>query len=485
MKLIRDHKRLLIVIIFFAVLYSLISLVNHYCFRTYALDLGAYTNALWDYTHFQWNDSRVFKQLGENLLADHFDLYLIVFSPFSLIFGTYTLLILQICFVLLGGIGVYSYFQLSDKNRKYALYASIYFYLFFGVISALSFDYHSNTVAASLLPWFFYFVKREKLIASSLMLIALLVAKENISLWVSFICLGMMIEVWRKPFWRYYMLSAFIFSISYFMLITAWVMPSLANQQAYPHFHYSVLGNNPAEALIYLIEHPIGSIQALFINHTGHPDGDYVKLEFLVLLFVSGAYILIRKPAYIIMLIPLFFQKFFHDRIAMWGISAHYSVEFAPVLAIGIFTSIACIKRKGLQKALLILSLAGCLLATHRIMDMTYMHTDKSRVRIYQAKHYTRDYDVREVHRAMKLIPHDAIVCAQSPFLPHLALRDHIYQFPAINDAEYLIFSTKENPYPLSKEALDIEIGKLLNSGNWEETYSDGGFYILKRISRQ
>ncbi len=481
MKLFRENRALLIVVVFFAAVYALISVVNHYYFRTYALDLGAYTNAIWDYAHFQWNDSMAFKAAAENLLADHFDLYLLTFSPFSWIFGTYTLLILQICFVLFGGIGVYRYFQLSDKTSSYALYASIYYYLFFGLISALSFDYHSNTVAATLVPWLFYFVKREKVIASSLMLLALLVAKENISLWVSFICLGLMIEMWRRPFWRYYMASASVFSILYFMLITSWVMPALANQHAYPHFHYSILGSKPAEAIMYMLAHPLDSIQAFFINHTGNPDGNYVKLEFLILLIVSGAYILFRKPAYIIMLIPLFFQKFYHDNIGMWGISSHYSVEFAPILAIGIFSSIASFRPSALRKILIILSLGGCLLATLRIMDRTVMHTDKSRIRIYQASHYKKDYDVRKAHQALKIIPDDAVVCAQSSFLPHLSLRDHIYQFPMVKDAEYIVISSKENPYPLTQEAFDLTIDEIMTSGQWEQLYGDDGLYILKR----
>ena len=77
----RIDKRLFLVVVVFGILYCMISLVNHYNFRTYALDLGAYTNALYDYVHFRWNDSTVFKEVGENLLSDHFDLYLIIWSP--------------------------------------------------------------------------------------------------------------------------------------------------------------------------------------------------------------------------------------------------------------------------------------------------------------------------------------------------------------------------------------------------------------------
>lgn len=481
MRIFQEHKNLLIVIAFFAIIYSLISIVNHYYFRTYALDLGAYTNALYDYIHFQWNDSTVFREVGENLLADHFDLYLIIFSPLSLIFGSYTLLIVQIAFILLGGVGIYNYFLLSEKTSRYALSATIYFYLFFGVISALSFDYHSNTIAAALLPWFFYWMKKRKVQACSMILLAILVSKENISLWMAFVCLGLLIEYWKKPFWRYYLLLAFSFCILYFVLITMVVMPAISNKLAYPHFHYSFLGSNPSEALLFLLEHPIESIKALFINHTNHPGGDYVKLEFLLLLLVSGLYIMVRKPAYFIMLIPLFFQKFYHDNISIWGISAQYSVEFAPVLAIGIFTAVAEIKGALLRKILLVLSLCGCLLATSRIMDHTMMYTDKSRIRIYQGMHYTRGYDVKKVHEALSVIPSGAIVSAQSPFVPHLALRDHIYQFPIIKDAEYIVISTREGPYPLSKEAFVNEMDRLVVSGDWEVLFGEDGFYIFRR----
>ena len=128
------------------VVYGLISLVNHYYFRTYTLDLGAYTNALYDYAHFSANDSSAFNEAPENLLADHFDLYLPLFSPLSYLFGTYTLLIVQLIATLAGAIGVYRYFEYTHPQQNIRKFALIYFLLFFGVFAAFSFDYHSNVV---------------------------------------------------------------------------------------------------------------------------------------------------------------------------------------------------------------------------------------------------------------------------------------------------------------------------------------------------
>ena len=342
---INRNRIFLIIIVLFAVLYSLISIVNHINFRTYALDLGLYTNALYDYIHFQWNDSSLFKVAKENLLADHFDLYLIIFSPLSLIFKTYTLLIVQIIALLLGGFGIFKYFNLSSQTAKLALFAALYFYLFYGVYSALAFDYHSNVVAAALVPWLFYYIKQRKLLASSLFILFILISKENISLWIAFVALGLAFEYRKESYLRNYLIVASVFCLVYFVLITNVVMPSLSNNAKYAHFDYTFLGKNAGEAILHLLQHPLESLKALFINHNNAINGDYVKMELFSLLLISGLPLLLLKPQYLFMLIPIFFQKLFHDREVMWSVVAQYSIEFAPIMAIGIFMGLNTIKK--------------------------------------------------------------------------------------------------------------------------------------------
>ena len=147
-------------LILFALIYSLISLVNHYLFRTYALDLGLYTQALYDYRVGEFNDSLCFKEEAENLLADHFDLYLPLFSPLSWLFGSYTLLLVQISALLLGGLGVYRFFE--SQSKSIAFWAMFWYLSFYGVFAAVSFDYHSNVVASCVVPWIFLAFQKNK-----------------------------------------------------------------------------------------------------------------------------------------------------------------------------------------------------------------------------------------------------------------------------------------------------------------------------------
>ena len=58
----KRHKNITLAAVFTTagVLYCLISLVNHYLFKTYALDLGLYTHAMYDYAHFRIDDCSMF-----------------------------------------------------------------------------------------------------------------------------------------------------------------------------------------------------------------------------------------------------------------------------------------------------------------------------------------------------------------------------------------------------------------------------------------
>lgn len=464
-----------IILSIFCLIYCLISFGNHYNFRTYSLDLGVYTNALYDYAHFQWNDGSVFKTQKENLLSDHFDLYLILFSPLVHVFKTYTLLILQIFFIIFGAIGIEKYFRDKSKKSFTPLLATTFFLGFYGIFSAVSYDYHSNVVAACLVPWLLYYVKKENFVGAGLFCILIIIGKENMSLWLSFILLGLAINYRKSKSQRNFSLIASALSLSSFMLIIGFIMPTFSHNGMYPHFHYSVLGDSGGEAFKQLLLHPIDSLNILFTNHTGSAYGDYVKLESHLFLVICGLPLLVFKPQYLVMLIPIYAQKFFHDNHLLWSVGYQYSVEFTPILAIGIFSSIDSLKHSNLKKTLsigvLLLSI-GC---TVRVMDNTQIFTNKNRVRFYKKAHYSRKFDVQLMHDGLTLFPKNAPICATRSLVPHLVMREKIYEYPILNDAEYMILSKHEEQKDLLKDEpwLDVQ--------TWETLEDNNCFILLKK----
>ncbi len=478
-----DTSKMLPLLGFFGVLFAVISLVNHTLFRTYALDLGAYTNALYDYRNFQWNDSTAFLNDPTNLLADHFDLYLMLWAPLSFLFGTYTLLLVQIIALVLGSFGIFKYLKLITQSDFLSKSGAAFFLLFFGVFSAVSFDYHSNVVAACVLPWFFIAVHQHKIYKAFLLALFICVGKENMSLWMFFVSLGLLWEYRSHKSKRFPLLLISAFSAFYFLAITMVVMPAFSNGKDYVHFHYSALGTDFGAAIKYMLAHPFAAFETMLSNHTHEPLGEGVKSELFLLLFLSGLPILLFRPAYLLMLVPIFFQKLFHDNFHLWGVYAQYCIEFAPVLAIGVFVVLSKLKSLKSQYLFASIILIGCLVSTVKMMDRSAIFTNKSTIRFYQSAHYVRNYDVSEVHTQLAAIPTNAIVSAQSPFLPHLSLRESIYQFPTVKDANYIVVSELEGPYPLNEQQFRTALDSIALSKSWRILSASKGCWVFKKAN--
>lgn len=471
-------------VIFFAIIYSLISLVNHYYFRTSAYDLGLMNNAVYDYAHFRFNNCTLLQPELKNYLSEHFELFIILLSPFIYLFGTYTLLIFQILFVLFGGFGVYKYIKEISQDVISGFLAQLHFYFFFGIYSALSFDFHNNVLGAMFVPWFFYFFHTKKWQLSTLFFLLIISTKENMPIWMAFICTGTSLLYWKDSVQR---LTGLVFSaiaFVYFVFVVELFMPALANQgEAYFQIknNYSAVGTSLEEIILTIFIQPFYVFKLFFVNHLQNSLGDYYKIESWVFVLISGGVLFFVRPQFWLMVIPVFAQKMFHNDILKWGVSAHYSIEFAPICSIGTFYVLAQLKNVRWRKYISFLMVALSLAVTIRSFDRTYTYFDRGQQRIYQSAHYSKSYDVAEAHRALTYIPDNAKVSAQSPFVPHLAFRDYIWQFPVINDAEYIVLSFSEKFYPLNNESFHRRVEALKKSGEWQTVYDKNKMLILKR----
>ena len=459
------------------VLYALISLVNHYLFKTYALDLGLYTHAMYDYAHFRAADCSMFKSTAASLLSDHFDLYLPILSPLVYLFGTYTLLIVQIAAVLLGGWGVYKLIGLYTDDDLLPFFAMTAFFFSFGVIQPFAFDYHSNVLTAMMMPWLLYFLKKRRFGLSALFVVLFVIGKENMSLWLFFIAIALMWD-YRKDKQTLWHLAAYAaFSLAYFFIINMVVMPSLGGNGG-GFARYDHLGDNYAEIGKNLFLDPGSALNLLFTNTSADPRLDGVKAEFYYCALASGMVLTLLKPNYLLMLVPLVAQKMFASDGNFWGISFQYSVEFVPVLVISSFLVIIKLKNLLWRRVL-----AGCLLLSVILTTFYTIGVPKSHVRldhicVYQGRHYEQKaFDANYARELIRQIPDDASVCAASMFVPHLALRDRVedYAFTVNTTAEYVLIT--DHYFGFKKN------GKLMfgNRDEFDLVSTDGTLYLFRR----
>ena len=429
------------------VVYCLISLVNHYLFKTYALDLGLYTHALYDYAHFRAADCSMFKAVEQNLLSDHFDLYLVILSPLVYLFGSYTLLFVQIAAVLLGGWGVFKLIGLYSNDDWLPILAAATFFFSFGVIHPFAFDYHSNVLTAMMLPWLLYYFKRRKFGLASLFVVLFVIGKENMSLWLFFVVIALMWDYKKDGKALLYLAGYAVFAGLYFVIINMVVMPRLGGTGG-GFTRYAYLGSNYGEVARRLVTHPLETLRILFTNTSTLPQFDGVKAEFYCCVLASGLILALLKPNYLLMLVPLVGQKMLKEK--KWR-----------------------------------LIVASCLLLSTVLTTFYTVGVPKSivwldHVCVYQGRHYEqRKFDAQYARQLVKQIPDDASVSAASMFVPHLALREKVYDL-----------DNRPNPHAdyvlITRSYFDkIVYWKKVfpDRDEYETIATDSTIYLLRRIA--
>ena len=481
-----DRKQYFLIstFVFFSLLYASISLVNHYNFRTFGWDLGINNNAIFDYAHFRWNDCMIMQPSFENVLSDHFSLYPILISPFYWVFGTWTMLVFQIIAILFGGLGIYKFIKRLTENEWLSRLALLHFFTIWGIFSALSFDYHDNVVAAMFVPWFLNYFEQKKWGISILFFILILIAKENMALWGVFIGFGLALRAAITKDRKSLMISIILSfaSLLYFVLVINVFIPALATPgRDYLHNSFNALGGNFGEVIVYILKHPFKTIELLFINHSGDPSFDGIKAETYLAIILAGGFAFILAPEYFIMIIPIIAQKVFNDVPIRWGISAHYSIEFAPIIVIALYTTIHRFSKRTIPIAsvcLLVSLISSSSFLDHRVSE--YYNRENSQ--FYKKSHWVRDFSLSDVRKALKKIPDDAKVSAQSHLCPHLSMREFIYHYPFVGDANYIaLLPSEPNKYPVDEETFQKNILDFISSGNWEFVVNNKSIIILKK----
>lgn len=457
------------------VLYCLISLVNHYLFKTYALDLGLYTHFMYEYAHFRRADLFMIDMEPQSALSAHFDLYLILLSPLVYVFGSYTLLVIQIAAVLFGGYGVYKLILLYTDDDLLPLLAVVSFFFSFGVIHALSYDYHSNVVSAMMLPWMLYCLKKGRFIGASVFAVLLVIGKENLSLWLFFIALGLMWDYRKDKKTLWYLLGCSVFALVYFVVINMVVMPRIGARGI---MRYEYLGDNYAEIAKNLILNPGETLCILFNNTSTLTRFDGVKGEFYLCALTSGMLLTLLKPNYLLMLVPLIAQKMLATDGMFWGVSFQYSIEFVPILVISSFLVIIRLRKVLWQRVLASALLLSVLLTLFYTIGVPRSFILVDQLCVYQGRHYEqKKFDADYARELIGQIPDDAYVCASSMIVPHLALRDHVEDFASCKntDAEYVLITAKDFEYKVW--------GKLWfgNQEDFDTIATDGTLYLLRR----
>ncbi|MBU0648285.1 DUF2079 domain-containing protein [Patescibacteria group bacterium] len=468
----KERGYFILLSVVFLVIYGLFSLVPHWNFETNALDLGIFNQQIYLYSHLDWGPNTV--RSVATLLADHFELILFPLSFLYWVLGSYSLLVVQIMAVILGGTGVYLLVKKETKNGWYGLLAAAAFYSYFAIYDALSFDYHNDVLGYMLLPWLFYLVSCRRWGWYYIVLVICLFCKETMALVTSFWGISILLfdekEV-RKHGW-----VTLIISVWYFLGVVRFLIPYF-NQGEFDHLlSFGRFGGSITEILWNMITHPVWLAKLLFDDGT--------KLRMWGLILLSGGILAIFKPKYSWLALPIIAQKFFSENVNYWTHFFHYSVGLAPIIVVGASMAIYSYFQSDKVRKVLF----GVLLMANLVILVLVGFYDGSNVwRIFSKEYYQPKYNHQNIVEAVEMIPDGDSVSAQNSLVPHLASRDEIYLFPAINDANYVIVVLESSdmwPIDNQKSLRKIKRELLDDSGKYDLIYDKEGVYLYHRSTQ-
>lgn len=478
-------------LIIFALVYSLISLVNQANFRTGAFDLGYEAQALADVAQLRMPRITLLADAPPiAYLAAHFSFTSALALPLYYLMGpVWALLLLQIGALLVGLLGVARYARLQGASEAQATWAMALLGSQWGLFSALGFDFHNNVIGAMALPWLAYWVRQQQWGRAALAALVILLSKENLALWLAFVLLGLAWQHWprRAVVWRAAVGVAL--ALGYFVLVTHYFIPALdTTQRAYTQLaRYSQLGSSLPGIAGHLLAHPTLLWSELFTNTLPDPVYDYIKLELWVGLLLSGGWALLRRPWYALMLVPILGQKLLANDANFWGLNYQYSIEIAPVLALALTDALLARRPlAGRGRGRWALALAGVLLfTTGTLYKRRSTWYDPTTTNFLVGGHYRPAYpDPAGLRAALARVPAGVPVSASATLVPHLTGRRDLFLFPVLRTAQVVVLlrePDERGAWPLSPANGQRAAARLRAAPGYRVLYEDAQVVLLAR----
>ena len=458
-------------VILYIITFTWLAIQRHASFNSSGFDLGIYDQVVWNTLH-----GRIFFYTTTGLpllhLSNHADPILFLVAPFYLIHsGPQMLLFLQAAAIGLGGMPVF-WLAREKLESDFAALSLLLAYLLFPTLAVVTlWDFHPPALAVGFLMYAFYFLVKRKPFWFLLFAVLAMACKEHIALVVAFMGLYAIAR------YRDWVLGAvtIVLAISYFIALMYWIIPTFSVTGGHLFLgYYSYLGDSPLEIIRTSITRP-----DLVLNSLLQPD----KLEYLRDVLAPFVYLPLLGLPVLLIGTPMFAINLLSTNTAMYDASGgQYGADVAPWLAWGAVFGTIYLSR-GLSRfwpearRWITYAISLSLL----VMAITWhLFNGHSPLALNPPRWEITDHD-RLAQRFLTQIPPDAPISAQSKLYPHLSNRMIAYQFPDINNAEYVLLDVTTNTWPIHPNDLKVKVQELLDSGQFGVLDSTDGYLLLQR----
>ena len=352
-------------------------------------------------------------------------------------------------------------------GRAPAYFLSLAYAIFWGVQSAVAFDFHEIAFAVPLIATLIYLTDIKKWRWVVLVLALLLLVKEDLSFFVIFY--GIYVLIAQKQ-WKIG-LGSIILGLTWFIMATKVFIPHFAGPgAAYTYWTYGQFGADPISSLRTVITKP-STLWMVISQPT-------VKLSTILHLFTPFALLSLASPI-ILLATPLILERFLSENYLYWLQVFHYSATVTPVLvmaaAAGIYNLTRPIKNEKTRNWTRVSLSALVLVLNIRLLPLYPLSS------LAKPEFYRLTDNQRIGYQAIQMIPAEASVAAQDSIIPHLSERESIYQLkPGFPSVDYIIASQSLSPWPNTDYAQIESLLQTSQDSGCKDLFNDDGWIVLK-----
>ncbi len=347
-----------------------------------------------------------------------------------------------------------------------------------GVQSALLFDVH-EIAPVPLALFSMLLVIEERPSPRRVMVVVLLatiLAGTKESAWLYLVGMGALL-VANRPGWRAIGVVLGLSGLIGFAVVVGVIQPALLEDNSQGMIHAArfpgvahVPAHSLAEAALSMLRHPGRAVAMLLTPAT--------KAATLTTLSAGYAWLPLWSWEGVVVGLPNLAERFLSDKKEMWGTAFHYSLVTAAWLAWGAVHTLSTLQqRRRMPDALVAVAIAvgvGVSWATaERSPDLTRL----------EQPYFATPVEVERYQRALALIGTDDAVVAQNHFLPHVALRRHIWlpEPRFIDRADAVILDPAASPWPHSAKHVARLVASLQRDPRFHAVFHEGSTWVFRR----
>jgi uncharacterized membrane protein len=437
------------------------ALARHRAFESNAYDLGFFDQIVWN-----TSEGRFFQTsfVGYNFLGQHFDPVLVLFAAAYRLGGNIEFLVVaQAVAVAFAALPLFLAARHISGSQAMAAICSVAFLLSAQIHEAVRFDFHSETAVFLFLFLGVYFLAAQRPLAACIAVLPLLSLKEDMAL----VVLVFAAFAWHRGHRRH---AAWLAGAAAVWLIaTVFVVMRLlhdGDSDLTRRYTYLWAGSGTVDLA------PLAAARA--VEHFGS-----FTLSGFAGLVSSLAFLPLLSPAAVIAAAPLVLVNGLSDHPEQSRLQLHYGVPALAVLWLATLLALERLRRGYGEHAKLhfLPALAAGLLlvgALHGFVTASPFSPGQSSPEVPQSQR-------NALKDALRLIPTDASVSAQSSILPHVSQRRQVYEFPDVRQAEYIVVGSRLPVSAQSKASGYHAVLESLHARGYEKILDRDGVQVWLR----